>query len=366
MYGLLFLCSLAVGLLLLLIPARQNGAGPLTPEQERQAQRMGTWRLAALTGGLVLAGVTADLGAGITGHLLGLAAAVAFTAGEVVNPVRPAESCPAPSPLPAVQRVRRWRRGGMIAGFAAAGLLFLVHSVQDAHSKPAFLLMGPLLGMCVVAAILTSELLIAAPGGTLRSARLKHRRIRDYVPLKQTLALTALTAGFLLLLTGTTLAFLSATPRVPAEELRGHWAPYPPEFAFRCASGAIEEADFWGIGYIPWILSAAATGLFLSLFALRRIVTRPPFDSGPALQDADEKQREASARAVVQACGVLLTSSFAACAYFMSNAFSFTCQTPRTLMLGNVMEALSYVSAAALIFFLVSLARASRSPVVTR
>ncbi|MFF8513613.1 hypothetical protein ACF064_36820 [Streptomyces sp. NPDC015492] len=212
--------------------------------------------------------------------------------------------------------------------------------------------------------MLISELLIAAPEGALRSARLKRRRIRDYVPPRQTLALVFLTAVSMLLIIATTVAFLDDAPRVSAEELRKNWSPYYPEFAFRCASGFVEEADFSGIGNIPWILSVAAVGVALSLFALRKIVTRPPFDSDPELQDADEKQREMSARAVVQACGVLLTSSLAACAYFMSKAFSFTCQSSYTLMLGNVMEALSYVSAAALIYFLITLARASRSQAV--
>ncbi|MCX5233053.1 hypothetical protein [Streptomyces sp. NBC_00233] len=249
----------------------------------------------------------------------------------------------------------------MAAGFAVAGLLFFTWFFRSGSGESTLLLIGPLLGACVVAAILVSELLIAVPKGALRSARLRHRRIRDYVPRRQALALSGLTASFVLLLTATTVAFLGTAPRISPEELRGTWAPNPPEFIFSCASGVPEAADFWGLGDVPWILAGAATGLCLSLFALRRIVTRPPFDSDPALQETDERQRQSSARAVVQACGVLLTSSFGACAYLMSDAFSFTCQSPYTHTLGNVMQSLSYVSTAALIYFLIVLVRASRS-----
>ncbi|OKJ49482.1 hypothetical protein AMK27_36005 [Streptomyces sp. CB02009] len=290
-----------------------------------------------------------------------------FTAAEILNPARQPESLAStPAQLRRVRRVYKWRRGGMAVGFAVATLLFLTNAFQTGAGKTAFLLIGPLLGACVVAAILISELLIATPTGSLRSARLKQRRIRDYVSRTQTLLLTALTIGFLLLMVGTTAAFLNIAPRIPSDEVRGDWGPTPPEFVFLCPSGLPEDADFWGITNIPWILSVAAVGLGLSLFALRRIATRPPYDSDPTLQDADERQRESSAGAVVQACGVLLTSSSAACAYFMSNAFSFTCQSSHTLILGNVMQVFSYMSTAALIYFLITLARACSPRVVAQ
>ncbi|MFF8513200.1 hypothetical protein ACF064_34595 [Streptomyces sp. NPDC015492] len=359
--GLLFMSAIAVGLLLLLIPPRK-GASPLPPERRRHAQAAGVWRLAGLIAGLVAAGLIADSGADILGQLLALALTMGFVAAELFAKEHRAHGsyCQETQPQ-TVQRVRRWRRGGMLAGFAAAVALFSTQSFNSGSGKVTFFTAAPLLGACVVGAILVSEALIASPQGNLRSAKLRRRRIRDYIPRRQTQALVLLTTASLLLMVGTTIMYLGGAPRIPSGELNETWTPSPPTYAFRCPSGEVEEADFWGIANIPWILAGCAAGLALTLLALRRIVTRPPLDPDPALQEADESQRNSSARAVVQAYGVLLASSFSACAYFMSNAFSFTCQSLRTLILGNIMQALAYVSAAALIYFLIALTRASRS-----
>ncbi|MET7426230.1 hypothetical protein [Dactylosporangium sp. NPDC005555] len=168
-----------------------------------------------------------------------------------------------------------FRAAGVLAGVVAAWVAV--------RSGTGVLLAVPLLSTGIVAGVLLGELFAPRPGGAVRRASLRVRRVTDYLPPAP--ATVAGCASLLLLgvSTGTT-------------SLAGH--------------GRLLECGGAAVGPFPGAYSTVPTGavvgggLLLAALTLRRVTRRPWLD--------DDAARRRSARTVTAASGVLVSAPLAA------------------------------------------------------
>lgn len=195
--------------------------------------------------------------------------------------------------LPHERRAARCRRAACALGLVAAALLVYV-PVSRPHRG---WLAGPLFGLFVLAGVLAGELLAPRPAGTVRSATLTTRQVRDYLPRRHRALLAALLACLAALLAGMTAI------TVAHSDDRG--------------SISFTRGDVTTTFPSAWVGAPAVAATVLSLvgsavaclFVLRKIVNRPAVTADPQSEARDAAMREVSAGAVFYAWGCLLAAS---------------------------------------------------------
>jgi hypothetical protein len=163
---------------------------------------------------------------------------------------------------------------------------------------------GPVFGIVVLTGVLIGELLVPGPAGSVRSAKLTTRRVRDYLPTRHRALLAVLLASFAGLLTPMTLWAAS------------HPAGGSGSILITC--GATDNFGFGTVGILPsaiglpaisvTVLTVIGSTVVCSL-VLRKIANRPPVTGGPESEARDTAMRDASAATVFYAWGCLLASS---------------------------------------------------------
>ncbi|WP_316758651.1 hypothetical protein [Streptomyces herbicida] len=201
----------------------------------------------------------------------------------------------APASRARLDRCARWT--GLVAGaLVAHWLIPLDHGDGILYAIPAF-------GLCAVAGVLVGDALTQPPRGTVRTAGLAPRRVRDYLPPRMIWVLLALAAALVVLL-GAAAAMaspddLGRAGRSLTMTCRGRTQSYTP----------------WpGLHYgLPMLASlAVATGA--CSWSLRRIATRP----------GDEQSRRDRSLAIVAVWGLVVSSSLLGAASTASDALMNT------------------------------------------
>jgi hypothetical protein len=217
-----------------------------------------------------------------------LVAALAVVIGVAAALRRPAARRAVP---PSLRRtaasVARWRLVGVAAGVAAAAV-----AVSTGALGRGLLLAGPVFALCVLAGVVTGELVAERPGGAIRSAALETRRVRDYLPR----ALTACVGTATVLLA----VVLAVTVAMGSPDDLGRAGR---SLVRRCSAVMTEGAGPWpGSYYAIPVAALVACGLAGAAVALVRVVRRPRAAEDPA---ADDALRRRSAEAVTAAAGLL-------------------------------------------------------------
>jgi hypothetical protein len=188
----------------------------------------------------------------------------------------------------AARTTRRWR----VAGFVAGVIVAVVTAQQGALGR-GLLLAGPLCALCILAGVVMGELQVSAPNGTVRSADLQVRRVRDYLPRRLACAVAFATALLLVVLTVTT-----ATGSADDLGRAGR------SFARVCSAVQGGSTGPWpGSFYALPLAAVVVIGLLLATFALRRVVQRPRQGEDAVVDDGLRRQ---AAEAVTAACGLLV------------------------------------------------------------
>ena len=190
-------------------------------------------------------------------------------------------------------RAAAWRWAGATAGAAVAYL-----SADSGRLGIGMLFAASLFGLCVLAGTLIGELVGPIPGGPLRRADLRVRRIRDYVP--RLLGSVVLAATVVLVALGSvTTAVASADDLGRAGRSLVCTVPYGPDGL----GGRAGHGPFPGSFYTLPGLAVALAGLALAGLTLHRIVRRPqPIETA----GADDARRRRSTELVVSATGILV------------------------------------------------------------
>jgi hypothetical protein len=184
-------------------------------------------------------------------------------------------------------RAVAWRGAGIVAG---AGVAYV--AAAGGRLGSGLLFAAPLFGLCALAGALAGEFTRPVPGGPVRRAQLRVRRVRDYAPGRLGAVVIAATmALFGLAAVTTTVASADDLGRT------GRW--------LACVDGP------YGAAHGPWPgsfytvpgLGLVLAGLVLAALTLRRIARRPqPADDA----DADDNLRRRSTDVVVSATGILV------------------------------------------------------------
>ncbi|WP_127356287.1 hypothetical protein [Actinacidiphila soli] len=183
----------------------------------------------------------------------------------------------------AADRYVRW--AGLLIGFVAARM---VGHAWDTGEDIGILYAIPVFGLCAVGGVLAGDALTARPRGTVRSAGLAPRRVRDYVPTRMTLLLLA-QAGVLvvLLIVAAVLAWSDDMGRAGRS------------LTLTCPDGSTAGMGPWpGVFYGLPILASLAVSTAACFWSLTRIVRRP----------GGEQTRHDRALAVVAAWGLLVSA----------------------------------------------------------
>lgn len=179
----------------------------------------------------------------------------------------------------------RSRWAGILAGLAAAAL-----AVRFDELGRGLLLAAPVFGLCVLGGTLAGELHRQRPGGEIRRASLRVRRLTDYLPP----VLGSVVAGSAVALFGlaalTTATGSSDDLRRAGREVSCAW------------EGGTASAGPWpGLYYTVPMLSVVVAGLLTAAVVLHRIVRRPqPAGLG------DDAARRRSGEVVTAAAGMLV------------------------------------------------------------
>ncbi|MFJ8035982.1 hypothetical protein [Streptomyces sp. NPDC096032] len=239
-----------------------------------------------------------------------------------------------------VDRYARWT--GVAAGaLAACWLSTIDHGDGVLYAIPAF-------GLCAVAGVLAGEAVTAPARGTVRTAGLAPRRVRDHVPSRLTLLLIVL-AAFLVVLLAVAGAVSSADDLGRAGR----------QLTLTC-NGMTEAHGPWpGLYYgLPMLASlTVATGA--CGWSLRRIADRP----------GDDQSRRDRSLAIVAAWGIVVSTSLLGAAVTASaSLLSLTCDgtlgTVSTVI--PVPLALVSLTTAAWLLFTVCSPRAGQRPPAAR
>lgn len=197
-----------------------------------------------------------------------------------------------PVPVGVRRWVALWRWGGVLAGAVLA--------VLTAHTGAlgrGLLLAAPLFGLAVLIGVLLGELTVKAPSGATRRAEVSVRRVRDYLPRALSTVVAIAGTELLVLLVLTTAAGSADDLGRAGRSL-----------ARRCSREVSESHGPWaGSFYSAPLALILGLGLAAAILTLHRIVRRPRPGDPDLVAAADDALRRGSARAVVGACGVLLT-----------------------------------------------------------
>lgn len=210
--------------------------------------------------------------------------------GEAVAGARAAAALEA-----ARHRVDLWRWAGLAAGVAAAWWT----------AETGTLGRGPMLapaafGLTAVAGVLAGEMSVRPPSQGERSAALRVRRLRDYVPPRLGAVVGVTSAGLL--------ALLAATTAAASPDDMGR--------AGRALAGSCSAATSWARG--PWpgsyysvpLGALVVVGLVAGMAVLVRVAGRPRVGGSAELVGADEALRHRAGETVTAACGVLVAAPF--------------------------------------------------------
>ncbi|MEV8037521.1 hypothetical protein [Streptomyces sp. NPDC086182] len=197
-----------------------------------------------------------------------------------------------PSPT-ATDRYARW--AGLLIGLVAARLV----GSNDGLGV-GILYAIPVFGLCAVAGVLVGDALTPPPRGTVRTAGLAPRRIRDYVPPRMTLLLLAEAAVLVVLLA---VAAVAASPDDMGRAGRS--------LTVTCPDGSTASTSPWpGLFYGLPILAAFAVSTTACVWSLTRIARRP----------GDEQTRRDRSLAIVAAWGLLVSAPLLGAASTASGA----------------------------------------------
>jgi hypothetical protein len=172
------------------------------------------------------------------------------------------------------------------------GVLVGIIAVRSGGLGTGLLLAAPLFGLCTLTGVLAGELSARPRHGTVRTAPVEVRRIRNYLPRRLGPAV-AVTGGLLTVLAvATTLAASPDDLGRPGRVL-----------ARQCTADVGEARGPWpGLYYTGPLAIVVITGLLLAYLALRAIVRRPR--SGDPTDD--DALRRRVARVVTGAVGILV------------------------------------------------------------
>jgi len=237
--------------------------------------------------------------------LMVLSAAVVIAAALRILDGPRRRSAPTSAELRAVARTtRNWRLAGLVAGVVVG----VVAMQQDALGR-GLLLAAPLCAVCVLVGVIVGELQVTSPQGTIRSAGLEVRRIRDYLPRWLTAAVAAATGLLALVLIFTT--------AVGSPDDLGRAGRF---LAHRCSAVASTAVGPWpGSFYALPLVAVVLPGLVLAGLALRRIVDRPRSGDDPHVDDSLRRQ---AAEAVVAGCGLLVAVPLGGVSFFAMHALT--------------------------------------------
>ncbi|BCY07143.1 hypothetical protein [Actinoplanes sp. L3-i22] len=199
------------------------------------------------------------------------------------------------------RRTLLWRLAGLATGLLAA---VAVATAPAARLGLGLALAAPAFALCLLAGVILGELTVRAPAGPTRTASLRVRAARTFLPRRTTRAVagfTVLAAAFFIM-TGLT---------ADADDLgRAGRA-----LTVTCGDVTFSETPWPGRFYSLPIAVAVLLGLAMAAVAVRTVVHRP--DS-----TTDDRSRRAAAGAITAACGVLITAPLAGSALFAAGALS--------------------------------------------
>jgi hypothetical protein len=196
----------------------------------------------------------------------------------------------------------RWRLAGLVVGVGVG-----IASTQVDALGGGLLLAAPLCALCVLGGVVTGELRVAPTRGTVRTAALEVRHVRDYLPPGLTRAALGATA-----LLGAVLALTTAAGSPDDMGRAGR------TLARQCSPVLSQSVGPWpGSFYAVPLAIVVLSGLLLAGLALRRVVHRPRSGDDPQVDDA---VRRSAAEAVVAGCGVLVSVPLAGVSFFAAHA----------------------------------------------
>jgi hypothetical protein len=207
------------------------------------------------------------------------------------------QSTPAPASRARVDRYARWT-GLAVGVLASSRLLPLADGEGPLYAIPVF-------GLCAVAGVLLGDTLTAPRRGTVRTAGLTPRRVRDYVPPRMTWLLLGLATALVALLT------VAAAVASPDDLGRAGRA-----LTATCQGMTHMSTPWPGLYYGIPILATLAVSTAACGWSLRRIATRP----------GDEQSRRDRTLAIVAVWGLVVSTSMFGAASTASGALmSTTC-----------------------------------------
>lgn len=194
-----------------------------------------------------------------------------------------------------VDRYARWT--GLAVGALAGRWL------TPLHGGDGILYAIPVFGLCAVAGVLLGDALTPPPRGTVRTAGLAPRRVRDQVPPRMTRLLLALAGALIVLLT---VAAAVASPDDLGRAGR--------ELTLTCRGMTQSNGPWPGLAYGLPMLTSLAVSTAACGWSLRRIATRP----------GDDQSRRNRSLAIVAAWGLVVSSSLLGAASTASGALMDT------------------------------------------
>lgn len=209
-----------------------------------------------------------------------------------------------------------WRLAGLVVGILAALAL--------AAGPPGWLGLGvalaaPTFALCLLAGVIVGEVAGKGPIGAMRTAVIKVRAARFFLPRAMTWWVVALTVGLTVFITATSL-FAGADDVGRAGR----------SLTVICNADHSETAGPWPGAYYSLPIGAAVlVGLGAAALAARAVARRRRPQPDEAARAADDRVRRASARAITAACGVLTAAPLAGSALFAGGALLRTgCASP--------------------------------------
>ncbi|MFI9052561.1 hypothetical protein [Streptomyces sp. NPDC053427] len=234
--------------------------------------------------------------------------------------------------VPPASRADRYAHFGGLT----AGVLLSLYLIDKSGGLGAGALIAlPAFGLCAAAGVLLGAYITARPHGTVRTAALAPRRIRDYVPPRLTVLLL-IEAALLIALLATATAIGSPDDMGRAGRV----------LKMAC-SGVTESHGPWpGSFYAGPALASLALGTGACTYALRHLTRRP----------GDDQARRDRAQAITAAWGLLVAAPLAGTAWSAAGSLrGLSCDGTLGSMAAWVLLPLSLVSLGTAIWCLYTL-----------